>query len=57
MKETIDFVRAVAAPAGFLVHDALLSERGWNLVFGRLNAMTGTTLRDLRDQQPWTPGD
>lgn len=55
MEETIDFVRAVKAPWGFLIHDGLLGPRGWNLVFGRLNAMTNTTVVDLRDQRPWAP--
>ena len=55
MKETVDFVRAVKAPQGFPIHDALLSERGWNLVFNRINDMTDTTLRDLRDGRAWTP--
>jgi L-ascorbate metabolism protein UlaG (beta-lactamase superfamily) len=54
VKETVDFVRAVAAPRGFLIHDRLLSERGWALVFGRLNAMTPTTFTDLRDAGPTT---
>lgn len=49
MKETVDFVRAVGAPAGFLIHDGLLNERGWALVFGRLNAMTSTVFTDLRE--------
>lgn len=48
MKETIDFARALAAPKGFLIHDGLLGPRGWNLVFGRLNAMTETEFTDLR---------
>lgn len=56
MKETVDFVREVGAPHGFPIHEALLSERGWQLVFGRLNEMTQTTFNDLRDSAAWTPG-
>lgn len=55
MKETVDFVRAAASPHGFCIHDGLLNERGWNLVFNRINEMTGTRLSDLRDRVPWTP--
>jgi len=49
MKETIDFVRAVQAPRGFLIHDGLINERGWSLTFSRLNEMTPTVFTDLRD--------
>ncbi len=55
MKETIDFVRAVDAPQGFPIHDGLLHERGFELVLGRMNAMTPTEVKDLRDHSPWTP--
>jgi L-ascorbate metabolism protein UlaG (beta-lactamase superfamily) len=48
MKETIDFVRAVGALEGFLIHDELLSDRGRVLVFNRINEMTDTRLIDLR---------
>jgi len=48
MKETIDFVRAVGAPKGFLIHDGLINERGWALTFARLNEMTGTAVLDVR---------
>lgn len=53
MKETIDFVRQVRAPFGFCIHEGLLNERGWNLVFGRLNEMTGTRVTDTRDHESW----
>ncbi|MCL1923698.1 MAG: MBL fold metallo-hydrolase [Propionibacteriaceae bacterium] len=53
MKETIDFVRAVDAPQGFLIHDGLLNDRGWNLTFNRLSDMTATTLGDHRDMKPF----
>ena len=52
MKETIDFVRAVGALEGFPIHDGLLNERGFNLVFKRVNEMTGTRLVDLRGGAP-----
>ena len=55
MKETIDFVRAVGAPAGFPIHEGLLNERGWALIFGRLNSMTATHTLDLRSGEAWTP--
>lgn len=48
MKETVDFVRAVGALEGFPIHDGLLNERGFSLVFQRVNEMTGTRLVDLR---------
>ncbi|MCL2784499.1 MAG: MBL fold metallo-hydrolase [Propionibacteriaceae bacterium] len=52
MKETIDFVRAVNANQGFLIHDGLINERGWTLTYNRLTEMTTTALTDLRDGQP-----
>ncbi|MGA4670306.1 MBL fold metallo-hydrolase [Propionibacteriaceae bacterium Y1923] len=52
MKEHIDFIRAVGAPHGFLVHDGLLSERGWALAFNRYQEMSATDFVDLRHQQP-----
>lgn len=54
MKETVDFVRAVGAPQGFIIHEALLSERGYQLVFNRVNAMTKTRLDEHRGGVPWT---
>jgi L-ascorbate metabolism protein UlaG (beta-lactamase superfamily) len=48
LKETLDFVRAVGALEGFPIHDELLSDRGRSLVSGRLDAMTGTRVVDLR---------
>lgn len=53
MKETVDFVRDVNASSGFLIHDGLLNERGWSLIFSRMNAMSDTEFVDRRDQQPW----
>jgi L-ascorbate metabolism protein UlaG (beta-lactamase superfamily) len=55
MKETVDFAREVAAPQGFAIHDGLLNERGWGLVFTRITEMTPCTLTDLRGKGPWTP--
>ena len=48
LKETLDFVRAVGALEGFPIHDELLADRGRDLIFGRLDAMTGTRVVDLR---------
>lgn len=48
MKETVDFVREVGAPRGFPIHDGLLNERGWSLVFNRVGAMSQTEMLDLR---------
>jgi L-ascorbate metabolism protein UlaG (beta-lactamase superfamily) len=55
MKETVDFAREVAAPQGFPIHDGLLNERGWGLVFTRITEMTPCALTDLRGKGPWTP--
>jgi L-ascorbate metabolism protein UlaG (beta-lactamase superfamily) len=46
MKETIDFVRAVDARHGFLIHEGLLNKRGRTLVYGRLSEMTRTEFYD-----------
>jgi L-ascorbate metabolism protein UlaG (beta-lactamase superfamily) len=48
MKETIDFVRAVGALEGFLIHDEHLSDGGRSLAFNRLNEMTNTRVVNLR---------
>lgn len=53
MKETVDFARAVGAPHGFLIHEGLLNERGWELAMSRHTEMTDTQFHDLRDGQPW----
>ncbi|MGV8908676.1 MAG: MBL fold metallo-hydrolase [Propionicimonas sp.] len=55
MKETVDFAREVGALQGFPIHDGLLNERGWGLVFGRITEMTPCTLTDLRGKGPWVP--
>ena len=51
-EETVDFVRAVGALEGFPIHDGLLNERGFQLIFGRVNEMTGTRVVDLRSAGP-----
>lgn len=48
LKETVDWVRAVGALEGFPIHDELLNDRGRGLISGRVDAMTGTRLVDLR---------
>ncbi|MGO4956446.1 MBL fold metallo-hydrolase [Luteococcus sp. Sow4_B9] len=53
MKETVDFVRDVDAPKGFLIHDGLVNERGWNLLNTQIGNLAPTALEDHRDQQPW----
>lgn len=55
MKETVDFARAVGAPLGFAIHDGLLNERGWSLVFNRVTEMTPCQLVDLRGAGAWQP--
>lgn len=52
MKEVIDFIRAVDAKDGFLIHEGLLNDRGWKLSFDRFSEMTGTRFHDLRDGEP-----
>ena len=54
MKETVDFARAVDATHGFPIHDGLLHDRGVALIYGRLEAMTGMAMHNLRDGRPWT---
>lgn len=46
-KETVDFVRAVGAPTGFAVHDALLSPTGRALYAGQVATLGGLDLVDL----------
>ncbi len=55
MKETVDFCRDVGALQGFPIHDGLLNERGWSLVFNRVREMTPCQLVDLRGAGAWTP--
>lgn len=53
MAETIDFVRAVGAQQGFLIHDGLLSDRGRNLIAGRVPELTVTSLVRPAVGEPW----
>jgi L-ascorbate metabolism protein UlaG (beta-lactamase superfamily) len=53
-KETVEFVRAVGALEGFPIHDRLLSEPGFKLMFSRVSEMTGTRFVDLRSGDPHT---
>ena len=57
MKENVDFLRQVGAPHAFGIHEALLSERGWSLYQRQYGALTETEVHDLRDREPWTPGN
>ncbi len=54
MKEIIDYTRRLAAPQAFFIHDGLLNERGWQMAFDRLNAMTATVFTDRRDGVAFT---
>ncbi|MGV8848721.1 MAG: MBL fold metallo-hydrolase [Propionibacteriaceae bacterium] len=53
MGETIDFVRAVGAQHGFLIHDGLLSDRGRTLIAGRIPELTVTELARPTVGEPW----
>ncbi len=53
MGETIDFVRAVGAQQGFLIHDGLLSDRGRNLIASRVPELTVTSLTRPAVGEPW----
>src|SRR5664279_4656451 len=53
LKETIDFVRAVGAPQGFLIHDGLLNERGRGLIGGRIPELTVTSLATPTLGEAW----
>ena len=53
VKETVEFVRAAAAPTAFPIHDAILSATGRGLYQQVLGQLTpGTELRDLAGQGP-----
>lgn len=54
MKETIDFVRAVDAGHGFMIHDELLNDRGRAMILNRVKDMCETDVRDLRGGEPAT---
>ncbi len=53
MKETIDFVRDVNAPTGFLIHEGLLNERGVGLVAQRVPELTATRLEHTAVGKGW----
>lgn len=54
MGETIDFVRAVGAPQGFLIHEGLLNQRGYGLIAGRVPELTVTALARPTIGEPWS---
>ena len=56
MAETIDFVRAVGAPQGFLIHEGLLNDRGRGLVASRIPELTVTSLVTLSPAEAWDVG-
>ncbi len=56
MAETIDFVRAVGAPQGFLIHEGLLNERGQGLIGSRIPELTVTSLVTLSPAEAWDVG-
>ena len=56
MGETIDFVRAVGAPQGFLIHEGLLNERGRALIASRIPELTVTSLASPTAGEAWDVG-
>ena len=56
LKETIDFVRAVGAPQGFLIHEGLLNARGRGLIGSRIPELTVTTLATPTPGEAWDVG-
>jgi len=56
LKETIDFVRAVGAPQGFLIHEGLLNDRGRGLIGSRIPELTVTTLATPTPGEAWDVG-
>ena len=56
LKETIDFVRAVGAPQGFLIHEGLLNDRGRALIGSRIPELTVTNLVTLTPGERWDVG-
>jgi L-ascorbate metabolism protein UlaG (beta-lactamase superfamily) len=56
MGETIDFVRAVGAPQGFLIHEGLLNDRGRALIGSRIPELTVTSLVTLTPGEGWDVG-
>jgi L-ascorbate metabolism protein UlaG (beta-lactamase superfamily) len=56
MGETIDFVRAVGAPQGFLIHEGLLNDRGRGLISSRIPELTVTSLVTPTPGVAWDVG-
>ncbi|GAA2181911.1 MBL fold metallo-hydrolase [Brooklawnia cerclae] len=54
-RETIEFCRAAKAAQGFLIHDGLLNERGYDLIVKHVTTLTPMRLADVRDTRPWRP--
>jgi L-ascorbate metabolism protein UlaG (beta-lactamase superfamily) len=53
MAETIDFVRAVGAAQGFLIHEGLLNDRGRALIASRIPELTVTSLVTPQPGEAW----
>lgn len=53
MKETIEFIRQINANYGFPIHEGLVNERGFALLFGRMGELSDTQVFDLRSGEPW----
>jgi L-ascorbate metabolism protein UlaG (beta-lactamase superfamily) len=56
MGETIDFVRAVGAAQGFLIHEGLLNDRGRALISSRIPELTVTNLVTPTPGEAWDVG-
>lgn len=56
LSETIDFVRAVGAPRGFLIHEGLLNDRGRGLIATRIPELTVTNLVTPTPGEAWDVG-
>jgi L-ascorbate metabolism protein UlaG (beta-lactamase superfamily) len=56
LAETIDFVRAVGAPQGFLIHQGLLNDRGRALIAARIPELTVTGLATPSPGEAWDVG-
>ena len=53
-KETVDFVRAVGAREGLLIHDALLAPPGRATYAGHVRTLGGLTVRETEGTTPLT---
>ena len=56
LKETIDFVRAIGAAQGFLIHEGLLNDRGLSLISSRIPELTVTNLVAPSPGEAWDVG-